>query len=225
MSNYPAVLLLCIVLPLISCNRSDSRHTSGQTPPGTQVSSDARTNGSDLPAAAVAPVAQTRFITKSGKAEFTCLALGTVGIFSGESARLNGTLDLSGNLLEFSMELRTLKTGITRRDRDMYTLLGADRFPQIAFTGTFSPDFDPDSMERQPVTATGTFAMHGVDRELTVDGFLQRSGNSIRMEADFQIDIKDYGIEPPETFLVRVNGQPDIHISAHLVPQLLASNR
>lgn len=216
-----AALILCILLLTLACNRSESHKAADA------VTAGGRTDALPLPAATdtAAPTIQSRFITKSGYTDFTCLALGTIGIFTGQSERLNGTLDLSGNRLDFSLDIRSLKTGIARRDRDLYKVFNADLHPEITFSGSFQPDYDSDSPEKQPVTATGTFNLHGVDRELVIDGFLQRADNSIQLEADFQIDIADFGIDPPEVFLVQVDGQPEIHLSARLVPQLLANNR
>ncbi|MFO8029092.1 MAG: YceI family protein [Cyclonatronaceae bacterium] len=221
MSRNHAILIPCILLLILACNRSESHQATDAVTPGVQ------TGVMPLPAAsdASAPTIQSRFITKSGYTDFSCLALGTIGIFTGHSERLNGTLDLSGNQLDFSLDIRSLKTGIARRDRDLYKVFDADQHPKITFSGSFQPDFDPDSIEKQPVTATGIFNLHGVDRELVVDGFLQRTGNSIQLEADFQIDIRDFGVNPPEVFLVQVNGQPELHISARLVPELLANSR
>ena len=224
---FPIPLILLFLLCTLACERSDSHQASDVHQASDAHPAEIQSGHLQLPAASDTPASTipSHFITKSGNADFIALTVGSVGIFSGETRRLNGTLDLTGNLLEFSMQVRSLKTGIARRDRDMYAVLDADRFPQITFTGTFTPDFDPVLTDRQPVTATGIFALHGVEQELTVDGFLQRSGNSIKVEADFPIDLKDYGVYPPETLLVKINDQPEIHISAHLVPQLLANNR
>ncbi len=133
---FPIPLTLLFLLCTLACESSDS-HQASDAHPASDVhqASDAhpaeiQSGHLQLQAALDTPAStiQTRFITKSGNADFIALTLGSIGIFYGESERMNGTLDLSGNQLEFSMQVRSLKTGIARRDRDMYAVLDADRF-------------------------------------------------------------------------------------------------
>ncbi len=163
------------------------------------------------------------YSTRSGHAEFYCEAYGTVGIFMGESGNLNGMIDFRENAVELSLDLNTLKTGIAQRDPLVYETLDVERHPVAAFSGTFEPSFDHDSTEKQAITATGLFTIHGVTRELNVEGYLQNQDSGVVLQAEWIMDITDYGISTPRIYSVKISDEQEIRIEARLQPQLLAT--
>ncbi len=205
MSRYPIIIIACLVL--ISCNRSESETLKPFAPANNDQKDEL-----------VSEIPHDVYSTKSGRAEFYGDAIGTIGIFIGQSGSMNGDIDLQESTMEFSVNLKSLSTGIDRRDRDMFVALKADQYPEIRFTGSFEPAFNPYSTGKQAVTAKGEFHLHGVTNLLVVNGFLKRQGDAIVMEADWNIDVTDYGIDPPTVLFVSIANEVDINVSARLLP-------
>ncbi len=157
--------------------------------------------------------AQT-YSTENGRAEFTSSV--PLHEFTGVSDYLTGLINIEENLVDFFLDLETLKTGNGRRDRDMYRTLQTDDFPFAEFTGSLISSFDHNSTKQQNVQVTGEFTIHGVPNEMTIEGTLQRQGNELLLKANWVHDITDHEIEPPGILFYRVRDEMDVQIEARL---------
>lgn len=160
-----------------------------------------------------ATTAQT-YATERGTIEFTSRV--PLHTFTGTSNRLTGEINFETNEVDFFVDLETLDTGIGRRDRDMRETLETDTYPFAEFTGQLLTSFNPSSSSAQAARVRGTFKLHGVSRTITVAGTLQKTGNQIRLIADWEVRLEDYNITPPRLLLVRVNQVQAIHANALL---------
>lgn len=156
------------------------------------------------------------FQTETGYAEFTSSV--PLHTFTGESDHLTGLIDFEKNLVDFFIDLETLKTGNGKRDSDMYSTLNVEEHPFAEFTGSLDSSFDRNSTEPQNVTVNGEFTIHGVTREKTVEGILQKQGDELLLESEWILDITEYDIEPPGILFYRVRDEMDIRIKARLQP-------
>lgn len=166
------------------------------------------------------------YFTDSGHAEFTSRV--PLHTFTGESSHLTGMIDLQENVIDFYLDLATLKTGIDRRDRDMYRTLEIDQYPFAEFQGSMENSFNPDSNERQTVVARGEFSIHGITREIRIEGQLQKQGSELLLEAEWVLLLEDYDIDPPGILFYRVNDEQRIRIEvvlkAHDRDEFLSEN-
>lgn len=163
------------------------------------------------------------FGTRNGYAEFTAELHGTVGVLAGDSRHLGGTIDLRTGTFDFHLYLKTLSTGIPDRDAGLHAALNMDEHPFAEFTGSFHPSFNPLSGVPQTVTANGEFTLNGITHALEIPFTLQPGENGIHIEAEWILDITEYGIQPPAYLSVTVSDQHEIRMSATLEPQLLVS--
>jgi polyisoprenoid-binding protein YceI len=154
------------------------------------------------------------YYTGSGHAEFTSSV--PLHSFTGESDHLTGMIDLQENVIDFYMDLGTLKTGIGRRDRDMYRTLKVEDHPYAEFTGRLASGFDMESEGIQNVTAAGEFTMSGVSRQVRIDGQLARTRHGLELKAEWIVNIRDYNIEPPGILFYRVDEEINVQIRAEL---------
>lgn len=154
------------------------------------------------------------FMTEEGDVEFTSSV--PLHTFTGTSSQLKGLIDFDENLVDFYIDLQTLDTGNGRRDRDMYSTLNVEDHPFAEFTGKLTSDFDQDSDSTQKVTVEGEFTVHGVTREISVDGELMLNGDVLKLNAGWVINITDYNIEPPGILFYKVDEEMDIKIIAEL---------
>ncbi|MFD2201135.1 YceI family protein [Shivajiella indica] len=157
------------------------------------------------------------FLTKDGKVIFISKA--SLSEFTGESDQLNGLVDIEKNLLDFYIDLNTLKTGIGLRDRHMReNYLETKKYPFAEFTGKMDTVPQLDEGKKVEVLAKGKFKIHGVERELEVKGFLIKKGNSqLELNANFKVKLSDYNIDIPKVMFYELAEEQEVSISAILI--------
>lgn len=138
--------------------------------------------------------------------------------FTGESDFLNGLIDFDQNLVDFYLDLSTLKTGNSRRDRDMYRTLNIDHYPFAEFTGSIISDYNPETTKEQPVTVSGEFTLNGITVQKEIKGSIELTGDSLIVKAKWVQELTDHQIEPPGILFYRVRDEMDIEIRAELLP-------
>lgn len=122
---------------------------------------------------------------------------------SGSGAKLSGTLDdaLTGKI-EFNLE--SLNTGIDLRDQHLKeTYLKVKDFPNAVLTidKTNGEEFE------------GKLSLHG--KTNAIKGEFERDGEEI--EANFQIQLKDFGIETPSFQGITVANSVNINVKTSLI--------
>lgn len=162
------------------------------------------------------PARAQAFKTESGRAEFTSSV--PLHTFTGTSESLVGLIDLDEKTVDFYIDLTTLETGIGKRDKDMRTTLETDEYPFAEFFGKLVSNFDPSSSAPQPATVRGDFTIHGVTREVEITGTLQNTDGGLKVDAGWDLNLKDYDIEPPSLLIVKVDEVQKIRIEALLKP-------
>ena len=139
----------------------------------------------------------------------------------GTTPRVTGTIvadvaNPAASSVEIVVDLSVLDTGIKLRDqhvRERYAQ--TDKFPEAKFTSV-SIDAPPGPIaSNQPVEikVTGDYEMHGVKRRITVpvrvvvipESAVSRStrgpGDLIHATANFKVQLSDYGIKVPQSFV------------------------
>lgn len=157
------------------------------------------------------------FRTESGHAEFHSTV--PLHSFTGTSERLHGRISLADSTVDFYLDLNTLETGVEKRDKDMRETLETEEYPFAEFYGTLSSPFDPEADGPREVTARGEFTIHGITREIAVEGTLERTAEGLHLTAAWTLDMTDYEIKPPGILFYRVSEQIDIEIEATLKPE------
>ena len=162
------------------------------------------------------PAGAQAWFTDRGHAEFESSV--PLHSFVGESDALVGRIALADSTVDFYLDLETLETGIGKRDKDMRTTLKTDEYPFAEFFGKLVTPFDPQG-GRQVAHVRGTFTIHGVSREVEVEGTLEPVPDGLRLEAGWTLNLEDYDIEPPSLLIVKVDPEQDIRIRATLAPE------
>lgn len=165
--------------------------------------------------------AAQEFKTESGHVEFHSSV--PLHSFTGSSDHLVGLINLADSTVDFYVDLNTLETGISKRDKDMQNTLETEEYPFAEFFGKLITPFDPDDSTPQTATVRGEFTIHGVSREIEVEGTLQSTDEGLRLTAGWTLDIENYDIEPPGILFYRVDENQDIEIEATLIPTQIES--
>lgn len=156
------------------------------------------------------------YMTKSGHAEFDSSV--PLHSFTGKSDHLVGKINMADSTVDFYLDVNTLETGISKRDKDMLETLNAKEHPFAEFFGKLKAPFNPDKNGTQKVTAEGEFTVHGNTRNITIDGKLEKNDEGLKLNAAWTLNITDYDIEPPGILFYRVSEEIDIRIDALLKP-------
>lgn len=156
------------------------------------------------------------YMTESGHVEFDSSV--PLHSFTGQSDHLVGKITLKDSIVDFYIDVTTLKTGIGKRDNDMLRTLDANEYPFAEFYGKLVSDFDTAKSEPQEVEVRGEFTIHGVTKEVTIPGTLQKTNAGLQVKASWKINMEDYDIEPPGILFYRVSEIIDVSVSATLNP-------
>jgi polyisoprenoid-binding protein YceI len=156
------------------------------------------------------------YVTKEGKVIF--LSKASLSEFTGESAQLNGLINLEKNLLDFYIDINTLKTGIGLRDRHMReNYLETKKYPFAEFTGKMKPIPESFNGQKTEVTARGVFKIHGVEKEIEVKGFLTRiNQDQLSLEASFKVLLSEYNIDIPKVMFYELAEEQEVSLTAIL---------
>lgn len=157
------------------------------------------------------------YMTEEGKAVFYSKV--PLHNFSGTSNNLSGRINLADKSIDFYIDLETLDTGNGKRDRDMKKTLKTDKFPYGEFLGKIVSDFDPESSEEQAVKVQGVFKIHGHEKEIEVEGTLQKTDEGLLVKAKWILNLDDYEIKPPKLLFVKVDEEQELEIEALLKPE------
>lgn len=156
--------------------------------------------------------------TSSGHVEFDSSV--PLHSFTGETDHLIGQINLEDGTVDFYVDLTTVDTGIGARDKDMRETLETGQYPFAEFFGSLDSAFDESKMGSQNVTVTGDFTVHGVTKEVSIDGILEKTGDGLKVSAEWELNIRDYDIEPPGILFYRVSEIQEVRMEVLLTPKM-----
>ena len=125
----------------------------------------------------------------SGRLSFVGHA--TLGDFVGATTTMTGVVtgDLANPHGWVESQVATLATGNDRRDRDMRASLEVSLYPTMRF------DLGRTSLgSGGELILHGTLSIHGVSRIVDLRSTLVRSADTLRVTAEFPLDLADYRI-------------------------------
>jgi YceI-like domain len=170
--------------------------------------------------------AQTlRYTVSRAGSVLTFAAKSTLHSVSGKNTMLDGFIragiDEGGKLifdplpvmhLDFLVE--QLRSGNTMLDQQMWKLIDSKRFPRItADLRTLAPTDSPFRFTGSgDITLAGRMKRYGGTIDFSV------SGTDLIFEGDLDVDIRDFGLTPPNLLIIRVD--PIVKVHLHLVANL-----
>ena len=165
--------------------------------------------------------APRRFVVAPETSQAAYVSGTQLGEFRGDTTAVGGEIlmdpqDPSRLRLSVSVDLRQLRSDNARRDQHMYDqVLEVARFPKATFT---AGEFRPDGGLGGGVMV-GSFALHGVERVVSVPVRFKLEGNTLRADGTFTITLADFGMTPPRLLGLKVRDQAVVEI------RLVASDR
>lgn len=88
------------------------------------------------------------------------------------------------------------------------------------FKGKINEKVDYTKDGENKVTVTGTLKMHGVTKDVTIDGTLTKKGTEILLDSKFKIKIADYNIKVPSAVVTNIAEVVDVTLVSTLEPHV-----
>ena len=137
---------------------------------------------------------------------------------------VHGTFQLKRGALQFDpssgkvsgeivVDAKSGDSGSGMRDRKMHReVLESEKYPEISFR--------PDRVEgavastgKSSVKVHGMFAIHGVDREITVPAEVEMAADHWTATVHFTVPYEKWGMKNPSTLFLRVNDSVEIDLT------------
>lgn len=135
-------------------------------------------------------------------------------LLDGQGVRSAGT-PIDGSELYFEVDLASLDTGIGLRNRHMRdNYLEVDEHPYASFKGTV--DRIESTASGWRVTSSGTFGVHGVDRDRTLTCDAAPEGDGFHVQCGFQVLLSDHDIEIPKVMFLKLANEIQLELDFHI---------
>lgn len=92
------------------------------------------------------------------------------------------------------------------------------KYPVAQFKGKINEKIDLTTDKEQKVSATGKMDLHGVTKDITIEGILVVKDGNITLNAKFPIKISDYDIKVPSLYVKNIAEIVDVTISSTIKP-------
>ena len=139
--------------------------------------------------------------------------------FEGVTPNIDGYVTWKGeNMIDSSeiyieVDLTTIDTGIGLRNRHMRDdYLETDKYRYAIFTGTIDEVIKKESGDFD-VKATGTFKLHGVEKQLTATASVNPKGTLFVAETQFNVALTDYNIKIPQLMFMKIDENMDVRVN------------
>ena len=96
--------------------------------------------------------------------------------------------------------------------------LESDKYPNCEFKGKINEAVDYSRDGETKVTVTGKMDLHGVTRDVTLDGTLTKTGDELKLFSKFKIRVADYKIQVPSMYVQNIAEVVDVTFNTVLEP-------
>lgn len=94
----------------------------------------------------------------------------------------------------------------------------SDKYPNCEFKGKINETVDYSRDGETKVTVTGKMDMHGVTRDVTLDGTITKTGDDIKLFSKFKVKVADYNIKVPSMYVQNIAEVVDVTFNTELEP-------
>jgi polyisoprenoid-binding protein YceI len=94
----------------------------------------------------------------------------------------------------------------------------SEKYPKCVFRGKINEAVDYAKEGENKVTVTGKMELHGVTKEVTIDGTLTKTGNDLKLYAKFPMKVADYNIKVPSMYVKNIAEVVDVTFNSTLEP-------
>lgn len=94
----------------------------------------------------------------------------------------------------------------------------SEKYPFAIFKGKINEKIDFTKKLCYPVTVTGNFNMHGVEKCIVISGTVTPEDGKLIIAAKFKVKLSDYNIKIPKVVMQNIAEEVDVKINSSLEP-------
>ncbi len=159
--------------------------------------------------------------------EVNFLANSTLGDIEGITHKISGYVKWEGDdTLEisdvyFEVPLDSIDTGVGLRNSHMREkYLETEKYPKATYEGELTGwTTDEADSNKFLVITEGTISIHGVDKPLSISGYLTKDGDLYHAQYFFSLNIEDFNINKPRFLLVSMDETVRLKLDFYLIGQ------
>ena len=137
------------------------------------------------------------FLCRTG--EITFFSKAPLENIYAQSQNLNSVLNTTNNDVVFFIPMRSFhfkKALMQEHFNEKY--VESDKYPNATYKGKINTAIDYSKDGEYEVTSSGTFTLHGVEKQRTDKGTITIKGDSISIRSEFIVGLKDHNIKIPK---------------------------
>ena len=93
-----------------------------------------------------------------------------------------------------------------------------EKYPKCIFKGKINETIDYTKDGENKVTVTGKLELHGVTKDVTFSGTMNKAGNEFTLSTKFKIKVADYNIKVPSMYVKNIAEEVEVTFNTILVP-------
>lgn len=94
----------------------------------------------------------------------------------------------------------------------------SSKFPICKFKGKVDDKIDLTKEGEQKVSVTGKMELHGVTKDVTINGVVAKSGDNLTLNAKFPLKVADYDIKVPSLYVKNIAEVVDVSLVSLVKP-------
>jgi polyisoprenoid-binding protein YceI len=152
-------------------------------------------------------------IDSTQQTEVNFLANSTFGDIEGITHKISGYVKWNGDDtlttsdLYFEVPLNSIDTGIGLRNKHMREkYLETEKYSKAIYKGKLTAwNRDQTTPDKYLVSTEGVMSIHGVEKPISLSGYLTKNGKIYHAQYFFSLNIKDFNIGKPRFLLVSMD--------------------
>lgn len=92
------------------------------------------------------------------------------------------------------------------------------KYPNCVFKGKINETVDYSKQGESKVTVSGKMELHGVTKDVTIDGTLTKVGTEYKISSKFKIKVADYNIKVPSMYVKNIAEEVEVTVDSTLEP-------
>ncbi len=134
-----------------------------------------------------------------------------------KSDKLVGVLDIEKKTFAFRIAMNSFKfKRELMQEHYNENYLETEKYPNSEFRGTIEGDFNLEADGDYPVKASGTFKVHNVEKQYTIDAVIYVKSGNPTIDAKFIIGLEDHNIDRPSVVMMKIAEEAEVTVHAGL---------
>ncbi len=123
------------------------------------------------------------------------------------------------NEIQISMNMNNFKfSNALMEEHFNENYIESATYPKCTFKGKINEAVDYNQPGETKVTITGKMELHGVTRDVTMDGTINNVNGELRLFSKFPLRVADYNIKVPSMYVKNIAEVVDVTFKAVLEP-------